>query len=104
MKNKSGHIKSFFWICAYLVIIDIAINIILPYPKDPRDVSPSTIRQFFEYGRSVEGKLARMTRQVTSNSAPILAVGWLDGSVSDTKSEADAGAGVAWPQSQNNLR
>ena len=67
----------FLWICTYLVIIDIAINIIFSYPKDPRNINPSAIRQFFEYGRSIEGKLARMTRKEIDESAPIVSSGWL---------------------------
>jgi len=80
MKKKVKGFGPFLWICIYLVIIDFAINIIFSYPKDPRNISPSAIRQFFEYGRSVEGKLARMTRRSVDDSAPIVSVGWLVGS------------------------
>ena len=80
MKKKTKRFASFFWICTYLIIIDFAINIVFSYPKDPRNTSPSTIRQFFEYGRSIEGKLARMTRKEIDESAPIVSAGWLVGS------------------------
>ena len=63
-----------------MVIIDIAINIIFSYPKDPRNITPSAMRQFFEYGRSIEGKFARMTRKDIDDSAPIVTAGWLVGS------------------------
>lgn len=65
------------WIFGYLLIIDLGINVILPYPKDSRNISPSALAQFFEYGRSVEGKLAWMTRKTDEESAPILTTGWL---------------------------
>lgn len=81
MLNKAKRFTPYLLICAYLILIDLAINIILPYPKDPRNISPSAIRQFFEYGRSVEGKLIRMTRKTNDESAPIISVGWLDSSI-----------------------
>ena len=65
------------WIIGYLLIIDLGINVIFPYPKDPRNISPSALALFFEYGRSVEGKLARMTRRTDNESAPILMSGWI---------------------------
>lgn len=74
------------WIFGYLTIIDIGINVIFPYPKDPRNISPSTLARFFEYGRSVEGKLARMTRKTDEESAPILTTGWLGDPESRTSS------------------
>jgi hypothetical protein len=67
------------WVVLYLVLIDLAINLIFAYPKDPRDTSPSKLQQYFEYGRSVEGKLARMTRETNEASAPIAMWGWLGG-------------------------
>jgi len=79
MNKKAKRFAPFLWICTYLVISDIAINIIFSYPKDPRNISPSAIRQFFEYGRSIEGKLARMTRKEIDESAPIVSAGWLEG-------------------------
>jgi hypothetical protein len=80
MKNKRELGIALLWIIAYLLIIDIGINIILPYPDDPRNISPSILAQFFEYGRSVEGKLAWMTRKSDEESAPILLTGWLNNS------------------------
>jgi hypothetical protein len=65
------------WIAVYLVVFDIAVNIIFRYPTDPRNITPSNLQQFFEYGRSVEGKLTRMTRKTREQSAPMLATGWL---------------------------
>lgn len=66
-----------FWILGYLIAFDISINILFRYPKDPRNISPPKLARFFEYGRSIEGKLARMTRETNEESAPILAWGWI---------------------------
>ena len=66
------------WIAFYLAVIDAGVNLMFAYPKDPRNIAPSRIRQFFEYGRSVEGKYARMTRRTAEESAPIVSSGWLE--------------------------
>jgi hypothetical protein len=65
------------WIAFYLLAIDVVANVFFAYPRDPRNVSPSKMQQYFEYGRSVEGKLDRMTRRTSAESAPIVAAGWL---------------------------
>ena len=66
------------WVVVGLVIIDISINILLAYPSDPKVVQPSQLRLYFEYGRSTEGQLARMTRPDRSKTAPITLPGWYD--------------------------
>jgi hypothetical protein len=65
------------WIIFYLVLIDILINILFPYPNDPHNISPSFLQSYFDYGRSVEGKLAMMTRHSEEESAPRVSGGWL---------------------------
>ncbi len=65
------------WIIFYLVLIDVSINIIFHYPKDPHNIHPSFMQSYFEYGRSVEGKLMAMTRKTEEESAPRVAGGWL---------------------------
>jgi hypothetical protein len=66
------------WIITGLVIIDISINVLLAYPSDPKVINPSQLRLYFEYGRSTEGQLARMTRPDRSKTAPITLPGWYD--------------------------
>jgi hypothetical protein len=87
MKIKKKWLASILWISVYLIVIDISINILFRYPKDPRVTSVSTIKQFFEFGRSVEGKLSRMTRRIGDESAPIMPYGWLDNALNRTVSE-----------------
>lgn len=64
------------WTIIGLILIDIAINAALAYPSDPRFLSPSRLQLYFEYGRSSEGKLTRMTRCDVSKTAPITLAGW----------------------------
>jgi hypothetical protein len=78
MKHRTRYFVPFLWVIFYLVVIDFAINIILSYPKNPRNITPSTLQQYFEFGRSVEGKYARMTRKTDDESAPIVSSGWLE--------------------------
>ncbi|RPI96400.1 MAG: hypothetical protein EHM32_03185 [Spirochaetales bacterium] len=78
MRKKHFRIHPVLWILIDLILIDAAINLIFAYPNDPRNITPSKLQQFFEYGRSIEGKLARMTRMTDNESAPILKTGWLD--------------------------
>jgi hypothetical protein len=66
------------WVVIGLVIIDLSINILLAYPSDPKVVNPSQLRLYFEYGRSTEGQLARMTRPDRTKTAPITLPGWYD--------------------------
>jgi hypothetical protein len=61
-----------------MIIIDISINVLLAYPSDPKVTNPSQLRLYFEYGRSTEGQLARMTRPDRSKTAPITLPGWYD--------------------------
>src|SRR5258708_21159088 len=66
------------WVCIGLVVIDVLINIVLAYPNDPRVINPSKLRLYFEYGRSTEGQLSRMTRADRAETAPITLSGWYD--------------------------
>jgi hypothetical protein len=77
MKSTKRIYFAILWIFIYLALIDIGVNVVIRYPKDPRNISPPKLAQFFEYGRSVEGKLARMTRKTDEDSAPILSSGWI---------------------------
>lgn len=71
-------ISTAIWIIFYLVIIDISINIMFHYPTDLHNINPSFLQGYFEYGRSVEGKLVIMTRHNEDESAPRVSGGWLN--------------------------
>jgi hypothetical protein len=74
---KNIHPSPVLWIISYLILIDVAVYIIFKYPPDPKNTSPSALQLFFEYGRSVEGKLSRMTRLSDEESASIINSGWI---------------------------
>jgi hypothetical protein len=66
------------WTFFGLTLIDLGINLGFAYPSDPKNIDPSWSQLYFEYGRSTEGQLARMTRQNPSETAPITLTGWYD--------------------------
>jgi hypothetical protein len=66
------------WVLVGLVVIDLLINFLLAYPSDPKATDPPRLREYFEYGRSIEGQLSRMTRADRSQTAPITLAGWYD--------------------------
>ncbi len=62
-----------------MVLIDIGVNAIFHYPRDPFKTSPSFFQSYFEYGRSVEGKLIRMTPRPDAKLSVVVGDGWLGG-------------------------
>lgn len=66
------------WIIICLLVIDFAVNFLFPYPSDPRITSPSQINRYFNYGRSIEGKLSQMLGTTDESSSAIAQAGWLD--------------------------
>lgn len=66
------------WAVLWLVAIDVAANLLFAYPRDPRNVSPNPLALYFDYGRSMEGRLRRATRADPAASAPITLAGWYE--------------------------
>jgi len=66
------------WALLWLVVLDIAVNIALPYPRDPKDLNPGALQLYFDYGRSMEGRLRRGTRPDPAETAPITLSGWYE--------------------------
>lgn len=66
----------FAWLLAWLILIDLAVNIALG-PNSDRVHAPG-LKRYFEYGRSIEGKLARKLAQDSSKGGNILSAGWID--------------------------
>jgi hypothetical protein len=64
------------WTVIWLLAIDLFIGAVFPYPDDPRNVTPSRIALYFDYGRSIEGRLRRSTRAEPDKTAPITLAGW----------------------------
>lgn len=71
-------LKAIAWIVFYLAFIDVLINVLFQYPKNPRNIHPTFLQSYFDYGRSVEGKLRWMTRPEVGDSAPRVSGGWLE--------------------------
>lgn len=76
-RHVGSAIYAVAWVLVGLVAIDFAIDFLFAYPSDPR-TRPSFLQAYFEYGRSTEGQLARMTRPEKSQTAPITLSGWYD--------------------------
>jgi hypothetical protein len=66
------------WLIVWLLAIDVIINVTFAYPSDPKNINPSHFRLYFDYGRSTDAKLARMTRPDASQTAPITLSGWYE--------------------------
>jgi hypothetical protein len=78
LRRVGGAVYVAVWVVIGLVVIDILINLVLAYPTDPKVTNPSRLRLYFEYGRSTEGQLARMTRRDRLATAPITLSGWYE--------------------------
>jgi hypothetical protein len=58
-------------------MINFALGAIFRMPADPR-VEPSSSQRFFNYGRSIEGKLRELIKPDDKQSGPIVVAGWID--------------------------
>lgn len=79
------------WAVLWLIVLDILAGVLFRYPSDPKDLNPGPLALYFDYGRSMEGRLRRATREDPDASAPITLAGWYDPLV-DTERPAPAGA------------
>jgi len=64
------------WTLLFVVLFDGAINLFFKMPDDPR-VRPASLNNYFDYGRSIEGKLQRNLSQNDQTASPITVAGWL---------------------------
>lgn len=87
---------TFGWTIAFLVALDFAIGALFPYPQDPRETNPGAVAMFFDYGRSMEGRLRRATRSDPAQSAPITQAGWYDPLVATTRPDKPDGVEVTF--------
>lgn len=62
----------------FIVLFEIIVNGLFSYPQDPQNTSPGTLKLYFDYGKSTEGKVRRQIGTNNENSAPIARAGWLD--------------------------
>lgn len=66
------------WTLLWLAVLDLAVNLAFAYPRDPRNIAPNPMALYFDYGRSMEGRLRRATRADPAATAPITLAGWYD--------------------------
>ena len=77
-KNRWRSVRKHgFWLFFWLVLIDIGINALFPLPQNIEQ-HPGMLAQYFDYGRSIEGKLNHMVGQDVESSALIVDSGWID--------------------------
>lgn len=87
---------TFGWTIAFLIALDFAIGALFPYPQDPRETNPGAVAMFFDYGRSMEGRLRRATRADPAESAPITQAGWYDPLVATSRPAKPDGVEVSF--------
>jgi hypothetical protein len=64
------------WTLLFVVLLDVAIQQAFRMPADPR-IEPREIQRYFDYGRSVEGKLRYLVRETDADSGPLARSGWV---------------------------
>ena len=64
------------WTIGALVLFDAVVGLTFRQPSDPRQAS-SSLQTYFDYGRSIEGKLRRLVGSTPEQDAPIVEAGWL---------------------------
>lgn len=62
----------------FLLLFEIIVNLLFPYPQDPQNTNPGTLPLYFDYGKSIEGKVRRQLGTSNENSAPIAQAGWFN--------------------------
>ena len=74
--RRRQYVGILFWTIGALILLDIAAGLAFRPPSDPR-LAPSALQSYFNYGRSIEGKLRRMIGARPDQDATIAKVGWL---------------------------
>lgn len=65
------------WTLLALVLIDAALQLAFPMPRDARQM-PGSVTRYFNYGTSIEGKLTQMIGPTDEASTPVIVAGWID--------------------------
>jgi hypothetical protein len=64
------------WTIAGLVVIDVGVGSAFRMPAEARSEG-SSLQNYFNYGRSIEGKLRYLVGKTPEEDAPIVKAGWL---------------------------
>lgn len=70
-------IKTGLWLVLFLALFDVGINLLFPYPSNPKKI-PGKLNLYFDYGRSIEGKIFRQLGRTDESTAPLAMAGWLN--------------------------
>jgi hypothetical protein len=89
-KQAQELVKVGLGLISTLVALDIAINLLFPYPTDPLNTSPGAMNLYFDYGRSIEGKVSRQMGATDDTTAPIARAGWLDARMGEAEATRPA--------------
>ena len=73
---RSRVFVALLWTIAGLIVIDIAVGLAFRMPADARKEG-SSLQNYFNYGRSIEGKLRYLVGRTPEEDAPIVKAGWL---------------------------
>lgn len=65
------------WTIGALILIDAMVGFAFRLPLDPRR-APSSLQVYFDYGRSIEGKLRHEVGSTPEQDAAIVKAGWLE--------------------------
>jgi hypothetical protein len=84
---KGRALRLLGWVVLWLVTLDAGASILFRYPDDPRNVSPGKLALYFDYGRSMEGRIRRVTRADPKQTAPITLAGWYSPLISLTRGQ-----------------
>ena len=82
------------WTALFLIAIDFVVGKAFAYPDDPQNLSPNPVALYFDYGRSMEGRLRRATRADPDRSAPITLAGWYDPLIDVERPASDGATSV----------
>lgn len=64
------------WTMGAMILLDVSVGFAFRPPLDPRQTS-SSLQTYFDYGRSIEGKLRRQVGSTAEQDAAIVEAGWL---------------------------
>lgn len=88
------HFTVVVWTFIWLVALDFAVGVMFRVPADPR-VIPNSLQRYFDYGRTVEGKLRTMVKPNDELSGSIVVAGWIDSECHRTVPQPSGKAGVS---------
>jgi hypothetical protein len=75
-RYRSNVLIALLWTVVALGLIDVIVGLAFRLPADPRQ-APSSLQAYFNYGRSIQGKLQYAIGASAKQESPIVAAGWL---------------------------